>query len=211
MIPCFRHILLLCLALLLALPVSARAEEPPPALVVRLRDVDGRGVPNVAVLVLDTAGTTVLARATTGADGSAGFGPLPLAEVRVRVEGRLPDGIALQLPGEDAAGIQVILGAPPVVLELRSEPDGTVLPDPALELALEIGVAPDGQGFGDVLGALPTARPAPGPSDAPAFTQNTPPVAVPAQPPVWPAVLLLSLLLLAIGVVLLRLSRELRP
>jgi hypothetical protein len=207
----FHQIPLLCLALVLALPAPVAAQEPPPALVVRLRDVDGRGVPNIVVLVLDTAGTTVLARATTGTDGSASFGPLPLAEVRVRVEGRLPDGTALQLPGQDAAGIRVILGAPPVMLELRSEPDGTVLPDPALELALEIGVAPDGEGFGDVLGALPTARPAARPSAAPAFSQATPPVAAPTQPPVWPAVLLLSLLLLAIGVVLLRLSRELRP
>lgn len=207
----FHRIPLLCLTLLLALPAPVSAQEPPPALVVRLRDVDGRGVPNVTVLVLDTTDTTVLARATTGTDGSTSFGPLPLAEVRVRVEGRQPDGTALQLPGQDATGIRVILGAPPLVLELRSEPDGTVLPDPALELALEIGVAPDDEGFADVPNTLPTARPASHPSAAPAISQATPPVAAPTQPPVWPAVLLLSLLLLAIGVVLLRLSRELRP
>lgn len=126
------------------LPVVAaqptRAQDAPPALVVRLRDVVGAGVAGVTIIVADQSGATVLDRATTDATGSATFGPLPATDIRVRVEGRLADGTQLVQPGADAAGIAVILGAPPVTLELRSEADGTVLPDPATALALEPGI-----------------------------------------------------------------------
>lgn len=127
------------------LPVVAaqptRAQDAPPALVVRLRDVAGAGVAGVTIIVADQSGATVLDRATTDTTGTAAFGPLPAADVRVRVEGRLADGTPLVQPGADAQGIAVILGAPFLTLELRSEADGTVLPDPATELTLEPGVA----------------------------------------------------------------------
>ncbi|NNJ13758.1 hypothetical protein EKD04_025885 [Chloroflexales bacterium ZM16-3] len=56
-------------SLLLALAhiTPAQAQEPPPALVVTLRDVTGAGVPGIAVVVTDRSGATVLARETTGA------------------------------------------------------------------------------------------------------------------------------------------------
>lgn len=133
----------LLISIFLLLVVTAeltRAQDAPPALVVRLREISGGGVADVTIIVTDQSGTTVLDRATTDATGTATFGPLPAADIRVRVEGRLADGTQLVQPGADAAGIAVILGAPPVTLELRSEADGTVLPDPATALALEPGI-----------------------------------------------------------------------
>ena len=181
------------ISLLLALTAiaPALAQETPPALIVTLRDVTGAGVPGIAVVVTDRGGATILARGTTAADGRVVFGPLPTTDVRVQVTGKLPDGIALSLPGQDAPGVAVILGVPAVTLALRSEPDGTVRPDPA-DLALEPGVVRDGP----QVGRIPTARP------AATLTPTTP--ALLADPParaadtLTPATLVLGLLILAL-------------
>lgn len=226
------RICLLALVLILAGLVSepARAQDAPPALVVRLRDVADAGVAGVTVIVTDQSGATVLGRATTDATGAATFGPLPIAEVHVRVEGRMANGIQLVQPGADAHGIAVILGAPSLTLELRSEADGTVLPDPEAELTLEPGVAapritvdpaqvspapPASAALAATVAAFPTAALAPTvaafttaqPASATDSTLQAEPQAssatAPAEPPAtprWLGLLMLGLLGLALAI-----------
>ncbi|HWQ10180.1 MAG TPA: hypothetical protein VN436_13760 [Holophaga sp.] len=189
----------LVLALLTISP--ALAQDAPPALVVTLRDESGTGIAEIAVVVTDRSGATVLARGTTGADGSVTFATLLVNEVRVQVSGQLPAGISLRLPGRDADGIAVILGVPAVRVDLRSEADGTVRPDPA-SISLEPGVP-----LSDV--PFPTARPAAtfAPT-APALLTDAPVMVAQAQEPAAPwlgLVLLASLLCGMVGVFLLQL------
>jgi hypothetical protein len=132
------------LALMLLLLTMAAMTDPTPAspatLVVLVRDVVGDPLPGIAVIVSNRSDSAVLARATTSSEGQASFDSLPTQEVRVAVSGSLPTGVPLRLEGADARGIAAILGAPPVRLELRVEPDGQVRPDPATMIAPDVGV-----------------------------------------------------------------------
>lgn len=211
-------LILLALVLLSAPGQLALAQDAPPALTVRLRDSAGAGIAGVAVTVTDISGRTMLARQTSDSAGIARFATLPLPDVRVRVEGRLADGTALLLPGQDAAGIAVVLGTP-TTLELRSEADGTVLPDPELELSLEVGVdltpatavEPMPAPFGPIAPTSAAAAAAPSPSAQLAGVSLTNPTATSplnaATPTtaqsglIWPGVLLLALLLTALLIV----------
>lgn len=225
-------IYLLALVLILTGLVSepARAQDAPPALIVRLRDVAGAGVAGVTVIVTDQSGATVLGRATTDATGGAAFGPLRVGDVRVRVEGRLADGTLLVQPGADAHGIAVILGGPSVTLELRSETDGTVLPDPEAELTLEPGVAapritvdpaqvpsaspasapmePTVAAFptaplANTVAAVPPARPASSPDSTPHAEPQASSATAPAEAPAaprWLGLVLLAVLGLALAI-----------
>lgn len=225
-----RWIFLLTLVLLLAGLViePAHAQDTPPALVVRLRDVAGRGIAGVTVIVTDQSGATVLDQATTDATGTAMFGPLPVADMRVLVQGRLADGTPLVQPGADAQGIAVILGTLSLTLDLRSEADGTVLPDPTTELTLEPGVeaplitidpaqipsAPPASAvlaatvaalptapLASTVAAFPTAQPM-GVADAtPQAEPQAPSAAEPPTAPRWLGLLLLGVLGLALAVV----------
>lgn len=198
------HRFVLMLLLIRSGTTLALAQDTPPALIVTLRDGTGAGVPGIAVVVTDRSGTTILARGTTESDGRIRFGPLPTTEVRVRVDGRLSDGTTLTLPGQDAAGFALTLGPPSVSLELRSEPDGTVRPDPA-SLTLEPGVAPDLVLTPFTAVTIPTILPAtPAESTDPAILADVPDTpASPALP--WFGLLLLAILLLAlVGVLLLQ-------
>lgn len=107
------------------LPVATQ----PAALVVTLHDQDQQGIAGVIVTMQEPGGGDTLT-ATTNAMGLAVFATSSAPEVRVQLAGALPDGTALVLPGAEQDGISVILGEPPTVLNLRVEPDGTVLPDP---------------------------------------------------------------------------------
>ena len=117
------------LAALLAWPAASLAQEAPD-LLVSLRDAQGRALA-ASVTVRASAGGPVLARAATDAQGIAAIGSLTVSEVRVLVEGRLPGGVALRQLGDDAAGLHLWLGAGATRLDLRAEPDGVVVPDPA--------------------------------------------------------------------------------
>ena len=128
----------LILALLVALP-TAHA-QPNVALVVTVRDATGAGVANLVVDVRDAAEKTTIARVLTNTTGSAVFTTLPVSAVRVAVQGQLANGISLQQPGADAAGIAFYLGAASNRLDLRVEADGSVLPDPATMIAPDVGV-----------------------------------------------------------------------
>ena len=119
------------------LPLDAAAQGA--ALLVTLRDTSGAGVAGIAVVVRSEQGAE-LARQTTDAAGHATFGELP-AVVLIAVVGQPRRGLPLSQLGMDAAGVRMDLrqGAPPHVLDLRVEPDGLVLPDPATMLARDGG------------------------------------------------------------------------
>lgn len=215
-----RWLFLLAITMLLSVAPAqpAQAQEAPPALVVRLRDVTGASVAGAEVIITDDSGATVLARATSDATGIVAIGPLPVAEVRVVVQGHLADGTLLLLSGADEQGISIVLGAAPVTLELRSEADGTVLPDPSTELTLEPGVEvplitvdpaqlppapPASAALAATVVVFPTA------SAASVTIVDSPAVLVEADtlrdqhaaPPLWPGLLLLGALLLALTAV----------
>ena len=129
------------LAALLAWPAASFAQESPD-LVVSLRDAQGHALA-ASVTVRASAGGPVLARAATDAQGIAVIRSLAVSEVRVLVEGRLPGGLALRQLGDDAAGLHVWLQAGATRLDLRAEPDGVVLPDPATMVVPEgVGAEP---------------------------------------------------------------------
>ena len=208
-----RYLLLWSMVLLALVPGASLAQDAPPVLDIRLRDVAGVGIPGVTVELRDRSGTTVLARATTDRGGMAAFGTLPINEVRVHLAGRLPDGTPLQLPGQDRGGIALTVAAP-LRLEVRSETDGTVRPDPATELALEPGVAIDDALTPFDPATIPTAPRASVPTIAttPAgmiavvptpVVIDVPPPAPHTQAPLWPGYLLLGLVLLGLAAVLL--------
>lgn len=223
-----RQIFLLVLILAGLMSEPSHAQNAPPALVVRLRDVAGRGIAGVTVIVADQSSATVLDQATTDATGAATFGPLPVADVRILIQGRLADGTPLVQPGADARGIAVILGTPSLTLELRSEVDGTVLPDPATELTLEPGVeaplitidpaqlpsAPPAAAaiaattaafptapLASTVAAFPTAQPASAAGITPEMEAQASSPTEPPTAPRWLGLLLLGLLGLALAVV----------
>lgn len=213
----FSIILLIAIGLsMFGPPTLTLAQEPEPALIVRLRDVQDAGIAGATVQVTDASGSVTLGRAVTDATGTATFGPLPATDVRVLVQGRLADGTLLAQPGADAQGIAVILGVPALRLELRSEADGTVLPDPALELTLEPGIPLDEWAAFDPALVPPTP---PAPADVatsvaampavPTSSLATPelqvspaPMETPAAAPPWFGFLLLGVLLLTLGTII---------
>jgi hypothetical protein len=165
-----RSVIALLLAGWMAWPAAAAA-QPAPDLIVTLRDEQGQGV--VAnITVLAPAGTPVLARATTDAQGRAVIETLPISEVRVLVEGRLPNGVRLVQRGDDAKGIRLWLDAESTQLDLRVNPDGTIEPDPATM------IEPEGSAI------EPTSTPAAAPTVAavPQPTRRPAPTPRPAMP-----------------------------
>lgn len=139
MIKLFQYISSFLLLGWLLLPLPAAAQELPPDLIVRLRDSADTGISNITVIVRDASGPELL-RAITDASGKAIFERLPVNEIRVLVQGSLPNGNSLYMPGQDAPGIRLLLDSPPVQLDLRAETDGLVRPDPATMIAPEVGV-----------------------------------------------------------------------
>jgi hypothetical protein len=130
--------------------IDTPTQTAPEALVVSLRDAEGSAISDVLVLVRDRSGRAELSRATTDAAGIARFASLPVAEVRVAVQGQLPDGTLLVQPGADARGVHCMLGMPPTRLDLRATADGRVGPDPATMITPDLGGTgspPPSQGF----------------------------------------------------------------
>lgn len=137
-----RHARLILLLPLLAalLPLAAWA-QPLPALVVTLRDAADQGVPRVTVTIRDEYGQQVLAEGYTDANGQAVIDDVPLTAVRVAVSGMRTDTTPLVQLGDDASGLLVYLDHPQVIVDLRVDAQGVVVPDPAM-LALEEQITP---------------------------------------------------------------------
>jgi hypothetical protein len=130
-------IILLMTTLMLA-PGAVRAQNAPPDLVVTLRDVQNQGVVGATISVRDAADGQEIARSTTDGQGQATFVALRVADLRVAVHGQLSSGARLYLPGQDASGIRLTLGVPPIRLDLRVEPNGLIRPDPETMIVPEI-------------------------------------------------------------------------
>lgn len=189
-----------CITLWLALGwTSAFAQDPPPDLIVVLHDVQGAPIAGATVIVRDGSGTRELARTTSDARGVASFTQLAERQVRVAVAGTLPNGARLYQPGADAPGIALLLDSSPAALDLRSERDGMVRPDPATMAALEQGVPVATQ-----------AAPVPRAPIAPEWIGRAPlaPMAKPAergQGPLWLGVgALITLVGAGIGIVMMQ-------
>jgi hypothetical protein len=180
---------------------SAQPQEPPD-LIVRLRDVNGTGIAGVTVIVRNDSGGRELARATTDAQGIASFAGLTENAVRVTVEGALASGTRLYQLGNDTEGIALLLSEPPTHLDLRSEADGMVIPDPATMIAPDTGVLVQ---TGVSVAASTTTPPMlPTPGAASVAPPAVPPA--PASASLWPGLLLLAGLCTAIvGIVVLQL------
>ena len=197
---------LICWLLIGAGDAAYAQSQDPPDLIVQLRDVNGAGIVGITVIVRDDSGGRELARATTDNQGIASFAGLTENAVRVAVVGALPAGVRLHQVGNDAQGIALLLSEPPTQLDLRSEADGMVIPDPATLIAPDTGVSANA---GVPVVALPTAPLARPPTLAPvtpAMVPTTGPAGVtPPDVPVvsasaslWPGLLLLAGLCAAI-------------
>jgi hypothetical protein len=130
-----------CIALIVVylLPTLAQAQDAP-ALIISLRDAAGKGVAGAMILIRDVEGERDLALATTDAQGRATFEVLDANIVRVAVAGTLADGTPLVQRGLDARGIWLMLDGPQVQLDLRVEPNGAVIPDPATMIAPDLPI-----------------------------------------------------------------------
>lgn len=138
--PAGRALLILVAVLVALAGHTAAAQETAPDLTVTVRDADDNGIADVVVLVRDGGGSQVIARGvTTDAAGVATIAGVSLSEVRVAVQGALPDGTPLRQTGQDARGVALFLTFGPATLDLRVEPDGLVIPDPATMIALDPG------------------------------------------------------------------------
>jgi hypothetical protein len=115
----------------------AHAAASPHTLTVTLRDVDGTGIAGATITVRDEAGTLDLAHTTTDAQGRATLPDLTADVVRVAVSGTLTDGTPLNQRGQDAHGIWLLLDAPLVQLDLRSERNGAIIPDPTTMISAD--------------------------------------------------------------------------
>ena len=106
-------------------------------LVVSLRDVHERGVAGIHVTVqVGHAAESALRRTTDGA-GMAHFEGIGGQEARVAVQGMLPGGMPVRQNGVDLDGVWLLLEPGHNRLDLRVEPDGLVIPDPATSIAPE--------------------------------------------------------------------------
>ena len=119
---------------LLLIPAPLHAQEQRFAVLVR--DVSGNGVASVTIQINNTEGE-MLATTTTDANGGAFFPEIEATMIRVLVRGFLSDGTPLRQLGDDAEGIAFINDSPGLVLDLRVEPDGSVLPDPSTMITLD--------------------------------------------------------------------------
>jgi hypothetical protein len=197
-----RQIGWLALALAIALTPELSAAQGL-RLSVTLRDAAGRGVSGITIIVRDEGGAE-LGRQTSDAAGSAAFDVIPPI-VRVAVEGQPRGGPRLYQLGADAAGLRVDLrlSAGQTALDLRVEPDGLVLPDPASMLALEEGgpLAADASPAPSA-----AATPAPPPAASAPSDEGAPDGAAPQAGWVPPV----TLLIVVGAVAVLRLAQKLR-
>jgi len=119
---------------------AALAQGQKPDLSVTLRDAVNAPLGGITVIVRDQTGTRDLAHAATDARGVATFSGLTESQVRVAIAGTLPNGTRFYHMGNDATGITLLLDPPPTILDLRSETDGKIVPDPATMAAREPGI-----------------------------------------------------------------------
>lgn len=180
---------------------SLRADPTPPSVHVTLHDINDAGVPNATIIIRDAQGRQEQARGQTDARGNVSFSEALSAPVRIAVEGRLLHGILLYQDGFDANG--VLIHELPVVLDLRVEPDGKVIPDPVTMITQDTSPADAAVA---ALPAAPQATHLPERVLMPAQAPQSPAVVSNTEPfDIWSGAFLLALLLgTCVGVLLLQ-------
>lgn len=124
------------LLLALVVPGVLQPSAPAPDLIVSVRDTAGRALAGLSVRVRAGADGLILAHGVTDAHGQTTVTGLTVDHVRVTVSGALPGGMRLVQLGQDAEGIALMLMPPRTRLDLRVDPHGLVLPDPATMIDL---------------------------------------------------------------------------
>jgi len=130
----------LVLLFLCSLVSHVAAAAPPHTLTVTLRDVRGVGIAGATITVRDEAGSIDLAHTTTDSQGTATLPNLTAEIVRVAASGTLVDGTPLSQRGQDARGIWLLLDAPLVQLDLRSELNGAIIPNPTTMISNDVPI-----------------------------------------------------------------------
>jgi len=139
--PCWPLLVLAgAIGLALLAPGAAAAQKTSITLVVRLWTTEDAPVPLARVQVIDAQSDRLINEGTTDGVGEARFAEMPVAEIRVVVSGRRPDGTPLHQVAQDARGIWVRLPARNWTMDLRADIDGAVFPD----LGIAGGGAVDG-------------------------------------------------------------------
>jgi hypothetical protein len=128
-------------------------------LTVTLRDLAGIGIAKATITIRDERGLVDLASAITDARGVALLPDLDAAIIRVGVAGMLADHTPLRQRGLDAHGIWFALDGMQNQLDLRVEPDGAVIPDPAMITPDLVVPSRDPQAATAVVQGVPTAQP----------------------------------------------------
>lgn len=142
----------------LALSASPAFAQDAPNLIVTLKDVNNAPLMGATVIVRDSSGGRDIARATTDAQGVATFSTLMETDIRVAVEGQLPNGAKYFQPGNDAEGIAMFLSAGTNRMNLLADTDGMIAPDPLTMSALESGI-PIATETGATFPTAPVAQP----------------------------------------------------
>jgi hypothetical protein len=111
-----------------------------PDLIVTLHAIDGAPLAGATVIVRDAGGDQNLARSTTDTQGQATFPRISATDIRVAIQGQLPNGTRYFQPGNDATGIALFLQQGTTRLNLLADVDGMIAPDPLTMAALEPGI-----------------------------------------------------------------------
>ncbi len=199
---------------------STALAQDAPDLIVTLKDINNVPLASATVIIRDSSGSRDIARATTDAQGVATFSTLMETDIRVVIQGRLPNGATYFQPGNDSKGIAMLLSAGTNRMNLLADTDGMIAPDPLTMSALEPGIpvvteggatfptAPVAQpraAMTAIPAGTPTVQARPGVAGAAAApaTQEAAPVTIPLM--IWLGVVLLIVMIGAgVGIIVLQ-------
>src|SRR5437868_15469060 len=116
---------ILGLVVWLAISGGTAFAQSSPDLTVTLKDITNAPLAGATVIIRDGSGSRDLARATTDAQGKAIFSSLMETDIRVVIQGQLPNGTKFFQPGNDAKGIAMFLSAGANRMTLLAHTDGT--------------------------------------------------------------------------------------
>jgi len=151
---------------------STALAQDAPDLIVTLKDINNVPLASATVIIRDSSGSRDIARATTDAQGVATFSTLMETDIRVVIQGRLPNGATYFQPGNDAKGIAMGLSTGTNRMNLLADTDGMIAPDPLTMSALEPGIPIATEG-GPIFPTAPVAQPRPTVTAIPAVTLPT--------------------------------------
>jgi hypothetical protein len=151
---------------------STALAQDAPELIVTLKDINNVPLVGATVIIRDSSGGRDIARATTDAQGVAIFSTLMESDIRVVIQGQLPNEATYFQPGNDAKGIAMLLSAGTNRMNLLADTDGMIAPDPLTMSALEPGIPIATEG-GAIFPTAPVAQPRPTVTAIPAVTLLT--------------------------------------